>query len=484
MKREAIWKEDLKITEETIPFEQDLAVDILIIGAGLSGMSCAMNLLNSNKKIAIIEKEHVGEGITSLSTGKLDFMQGLVYHKIINVRSFLDAKLYYESQMDAINLATQIINDYHINCNYVKTNGYVFTNDEKEIPTFQKEISFYEKMGIPYEEITRLPNGYPCLYGIKTMGSAVIHPLKYLLELKKIVEKKIPIYEKVTAKEIKRSYGKFKVTTSKGILWAKKVIVCTHYPFFIKPAYIPFKTHIEKSYVLASKTNKIYKMHAITSKKPITSMRYYKNDVFLMATNSHTTSSKDDDKKHFQDLENEYLSHFDGKITHIWSTHDIMTSDHLPYIGKIDTNLFLATGFKKWGMTNGILSGKILADLVFNKKNKYMDLFSLSRKQTPKKFVNLMVSNFQTSKTFVSMKLEKNKNFYQRAKVIKENGKDIGVYSDGKKEYRVYNKCPHMGCSLLFNEGDKTWDCPCHGSRFTIQGDVISGPSTYSIRIK
>ena len=483
MKHTAIWMDDLK-KEEIKKIPKEMTVDVLIIGAGLSGLSCAYHLKDKKKKVAVIEKQHVGEGVTCLSTGKLDFMQELIYNKIIKVRDFCDAKLYYEAQKDALDLANKIIFDNHIDCDYMKTEGYVFTNEEKEITNFKKEIDFYEKMGIPHEEITKLPNGYPCLYGIKTEGSAVINPLKYLQEIRKIIEKTIPIYEEVEAKEIKRCYGKYKTITSKGVVWAKKVVVCTHYPFFIKPAFIPFKTHIEKSYVLASLEKKIHKMHAITSKKPVISMRYHKNNTFLMATNSHTTCSNDDDKKHFDDLIKKYKNHFNGEITHIWSNHDVMTSDFLPYIGKTDTNLFLATGFNKWGMTNGILSGKILSDLVLNKKNKYTDLFSLNRKQTPQKMLNMLVSNFQTSKTFVAMKLDKNKSFYRSAKVVKENGKDIGIYYDGNREYKVYNKCPHMGCSLLFNEVDKTWDCPCHGSRYNILGDAICGPTTYSIKIE
>ena len=161
-----------------------------------------------------------------------------------------------------------------------------------------------------------------------------------------------------------------------------------------------------------------------------------------------------------------------------------MTSDYMPLIGKIDTNLFLATGYNTWGMTNGILAGKIISDIILRRKNNYIALFNPLRKiENIPQIINY---NFKNGIAFLSTKLNKNKSFYQdNVKIIKEDGIWYGIYTDNNNiEHKVLNKCPHMKCNLYFNYQTKSWDCPCHGSSFNIDGNIIYGPSTYNIKEK
>lgn len=480
MKNKAIWKKDLKVEKVKSKMFDNMKTDVLIIGAGIAGLSTALNLINSNKKIVVIEKSTVGNGVTSASTGKITVMQGLCYSKIEQIINYETALKYYKSQKCATKLIDSIIKTYNIDCDYSISPSIIFTNSVTKIIDFEKEENFYEKAKIKYKKIAKLPNNYPCLYGLLIEKMHVFNPLKYLLELKKIIMENIPIYENTSALNISKSCGKYKIKTNKGVIYAKKVIVSTHYPFFITPGFIPLRTYIEKSYMLAAKVEKNYSFNAITASSPILSMRYLK-DYMIIAANSHITKDTDNYQANFNDLKTQFITNFKGKIEYIWSNHDIMTNDNMPYIGEINTNLYVATGFNKWGITNGVLAGKILGDIILNKKNEYKDLFALNRKGSLTKTFNTFKHNFDTTKTYINMKLVKKK--FNKVKIIKEDGKDISIYRDGKKEYKVHNKCPHMGCKLIFNEIDKTWDCPCHGSRFDINGNSIFGPSIYSIKV-
>ena len=162
-----------------------------------------------------------------------------------------------------------------------------------------------------------------------------------------------------------------------------------------------------------------------------------------------------------------------------------MTIDSLPFIGKINgkKNMLIGTGYNTWGMTNGSLAGKILSDIILHKDNKYIDLFSPLRKLNVNAVGNIPLILGSSAYSFMKTKISKNKRWYSsNVKFETRNGKSVGIYVDeSKKEHIVYNICPHMKCSLIFNEVEKTWDCPCHGSRFDLDGKSIEGPSNYNV---
>ena len=174
---------------------------------------------------------------------------------------------------------------------------------------------------------------------------------------------------------------------------------------------------------------------------------------------------------------------------YVWSNHDIITNDYLPYIGCLksgDTSLLMGTGYNTWGMTNGSLAGKILSDMILEQENKYIPLFDPHRRKNIESIKSIPINIYCSIKPFIQNKLFKKKSWYSKNIYFdKRNGKDVAIYKDeNNKEHIVYNKCPHLKCSLIFNETEKTWDCPCHGSRFNIDGECIQGPSNYDIKFK
>ena len=175
-----------------------------------------------------------------------------------------------------------------------------------------------------------------------------------------------------------------------------------------------------------------------------------------------------------------------NNYNYLWSNYDLITLDHLPLIGFIDKNMIIATGYNTWGNTNSVIASTIIKDLINHKANIYRDLFNPKRCFSKEKIINYPINIFSSAYSFISSKVNKNKSFYEdNPKFTKLNGKSVAIYKDEKSiEHIIYNKCPHLGCGLIFNEVEKTWDCPCHGSRFDLDGKCIMGPSNYDIGYK
>ena len=463
-----------KIETNSNTTNKNIETDILIIGGGITGMTSLLYLLPKNKKTILIEANKVGNGITNKTTGKINIMQEYNYQKIENITNNKTALKYLESQIYATNEIKKIINEYNINCDLEKNDSYLFTNQKEKINNTLKEKEILEKK-IKIKTINKLPNNYPCIFGIKT-ESYVFNPLKYINKIKNICKNNI--YENTRAITITKKLDYYLIKTNKNKIKAKTILICTHYPF-INKLFIPFKTTIEKEYIISAHTNNPYNINMISNDDEIISIRYYKDNIIYTSNNSKL-SKKLDHKKNINETIKNFKNHFNYPINNTWYNCDIISNDYMPIIGKIkNENILIATALNKWGMTNGILAAKIMTDIINNKENEFINLFDPYRKTNIKKIINNIKYNYNNIKAYIKPKKQYN------IKHIKENGIEYAIYIDNNnKEHKIINKCPHMKCKLIFNELDKTWDCPCHGSRYTIDGKIIKGPSTYSIIIK
>ena len=294
------------------------------------------------------------------------------------------------------------------------------------------------------------------------------------------------IYEQTKIDNIIKKDGYYLCTSKDLIIKTKKVIIACHYPFFLFPLLFPLKNHIEKSYLLAWKVNKNEKYSAITTSNPGFSIRFYQdgqNIYKIGLARSHATAFKENDAYNFKMVQ-KIFNIPANDIVACWSNVDIITNDKLPFIGKIKDNMYILTGYNTWGMTNSILGAKMISDLIKGKDNEFSSLFMLKRYNIAK-LKSFFVNSLENILAFTKSKFPY-KNWYQsNLKFTKINGKKIAIYTDEKEiEHIVYNECPHLKCSLIFNEIEKTWDCPCHSSRFNIDGKCIKGPSLSDISYK
>ena len=459
--------------------QTDITTDVLIIGGGITGLTTAYFLKNHNLKITLVEMNKISHGVSSKTTGKITYLQENILSKIYYYHGLTKANNYLKSQYDAIRIIKGIIENENIKCDFEKNKSIIIDNNSKK---FDKEVNILKQLNVDF---TIENDSQKKLWVDNTY---VFHPIKYLYQLADICTKsKIDIYENSKVTKIDKYNEIYEVTCNNFKIRAKKIVIATHYPYFLFPTLLPFKSTTEKSYIKAYKTNNNYHFNSITISKPTISTRFWSDNktVYkIVLGKAHNSSCKLNDLDNFYQL----YSYANEKIDYLWSNNDIITNDALPYIGKIhkDEDIYIGTGYNTWGMTNGTLSGYLISKMILNQNNEYKQLFDPLRIFNVGNLLNFPIIIGSNVSSFLKSKIKKNKSWYKsNLKFEKRQGKNVAIYiDDNKKEHIVYNLCPHLKCSLIFNEIEKTWDCPCHGSRFDIDGKCIQGPSNYNITYK
>ena len=453
---------------------KDIETDILIIGGGLTGLNSAYFL--KDKKVCVVDANLIGHGVTLNSTAKINYLQDKIYTKVSNKKEYLKSQIY------AIKLLKKIIEKETKQCDFEKVKSYLFAHNKKEIEVLNNEITFLKENDINIKE-DKMPIDIKSYASYSVEDTYIFNPIKYLNSLYEIlINNNIQIYENTKITKIEKDNNMYISYTPKYKIKSKIVILACHYPYFIFPLFFPIKSTIEKSYIIISKVNKDLKFTAINTSNPIYSIRFYndgKNIYQISLSESHEIGFSQNDEEHFNKLKNRFKIK-SKDIVMKYSNVDIITPDYMPFIGKLKNDMYIGCGYNTWGMTNSVLAAKILSDLILNKENNYSKLFDPNR-FTPKNLLKLPYILFSQTKSYIGSKLLKNKSWYKNVK-FEDN---IAIYKDKNGfKHKVINKCPHLGCGLIFNQEELTWDCPCHSSRFDIDGNCIKGPSNYNICYK
>jgi glycine/D-amino acid oxidase-like deaminating enzyme/nitrite reductase/ring-hydroxylating ferredoxin subunit len=469
----------------------DIKVDVAIVGGGITGITCAYFLKNDGLKVAVLEADRIAQGTTGHTTAKVTSQHGLIYNKIITQMGMELAKQYADANESAISVIKKIAEHNHIDCDYVSQPAYVYTQQDEYVQKIADEVEAASSLGIKasYEEKT--PFSMPIKAAVRFDNQAQFHPRKYLLALAKgIPGNDSYIFEQSRAVDIEKS-TKYIITTAQGKkVTAEKVIIASHYPFYNKPGLYFARIYPERSYVIAVRAKEKYPggMY-INAEDPARSLRQQhseKGELILVGGDHHKTGQGEDTVKHYEalvDFANEIFTL--ESIPYRWSTQDCMTLDGLPYAGHFtsDTpNMYIATGFGKWGMSNSTVSAMILRDLIIKGESPWQEVYSPSRKTIVSSAKNFIVENLNVAQQLIGGKLDPLPDNVEikpgEGKVIEANGQRTGAYRDEQGTLHLVNiTCTHMGCELNWNSAEKSWDCPCHGSRFTYEGDIIEGPA-------
>jgi len=475
--------------EETL---DDKNFDVLIIGAGLTGLTTAYLLKDDGYKIGIIDETAIGYGVSGYTTAKITVQHNVIYDYLINNFSLEEAKQYLKANEEGLKLIKTIIEANNIQCDFKEQTSYVYAANDDELKLIKVELEAYKKLGIDgfYEKEPALPNHALGAIGIR--NQAQFNPLKYLYSLYNILNNSdsCKIYEKVRALNIEPHNGHIDVSTEAGTIHADKVISASHYPFDNSFGLYFLRLYQDKSYVIAARTKeKPFEGMYINVKDPIYSIRYHyseKENLLILAGGNHRSGEKENEEYSYKELEDFLNTNFEGaEVVSKWSSQDCMTYDKIPYIGlysnSID-NLYVATGFKKWGMTHSAAAAIILRNKILNIDDDFSEIFNPSR-----------ITLTQSAKEFFSSTKSILTGFLKRiapvpdelhgieagkGKIINYKDRKIGVYKNENDDYYCINPvCAHLKCSLSFNEAEKTWDCPCHGSRYDIRGNILEGPT-------
>ena len=483
MNDNVLWSKYLEKNKYINKIKNDINTDILIIGGGIAGLTVAYFLKDYNYNITLIDKNIIGNGITIKTTAKVTYLQKNIYSILKKNFNKDISRLYLNSQLEAMQLMLNIIKKENIECDIEKCDSYIFTKNKNNIKAIEDEKKLLDEFNIDNYIDNSLPiENFKIEKSLKVPNTYTINPIKYINGIKNSIKDSINIYENTLAKNISIKDNRIITETNNNKINSKYVIVCCHYPFFIFPGLIPVKTYIKREYVNCAEFNVNKNFTAINIDKNLHSVRFYKNYV-IYGSNSHKLTNKIDYEKNYNKSKSDFKRIFSREPELTWMNQDIMTNDNLPLIGKIKNNIFIATGFNAWGMTNATIAGKIIKDLIIDKKNIYEKMFSPKRSNITNT-VNSLIRSLNYAKVYIQTTIKRNPTFYnEHVYTIKINGKYYGIYYDlYNKRHIVSLTCPHMKCHLVFNNYEKTWDCPCHGSRFDIDGNIINGPSKENIK--
>ncbi len=472
MKNTAVWQNNAKKYPR---LSGDVRCDIAVVGGGIAGYLAAYYLSESGYNVTLIEADRLFSGATGRTTAKITANQGKVYAELTDRYGKEVAKLYYKSQTEAMRGYAELVNKYGIDCDFKVVDSYIFSHGGARM--LNRTCKILKEAGADCEMTDSAPP-FGAVCALKTGGQYLFDPLKFLSAL----PVGFGIFENTRAVDV--DAGNRLIITDNGNVRAEKIVIATHFPVINSHGAYYLKLRQSTSYTLAFGESVADAMY-LDEQEDGLSLRPYAEGTILGGCD-HRTGRMDDSGRYERLKDAAAKISGLGKPTHFWSAEDVMTFDGMPMAGRYADNLsdiFVITGFNKWGMTNALICAKVICDLICGNKNPYAEIFSPQRHV--KKNLGAFLSNVVTNSKEIFLGYFRITSKTARdipvgcGKIVKFNGKKRAVYRDENDNlYVIGSMCPHMHGELKWNADTKSWDCPCHGSRFDIRGKTLSGPST------
>ena len=560
----SFWLDSIENKNKFNKLEKDKSTDVCIVGAGIFGLTCGYYLTKQGYNVVLLEKEKdIASKTTGHTTAKITSQHNLIYKYLIDSLGESIAKKYLYANQNAIENIAKIVEEEKIDCDFERQNSYVYTNNLDELEKIKLENEAVNSLGFESEFVTSTPLPFDVLCAIKFPNQAEFNPMKYAYGLAKCITSSDSgviggsgdadsvgsvlagddssggsgdsasstldsvadgssgiilnfakgtgeIYIDTLIQNIEKKNDEFITSCKNYVVRSKYVILASHYPFIDRFGYYFLKMYQSTSYVIAVDIgDKTFDGMYINSEQPTFSYRFVNGSnekkLLLVGGADHKTGSKIDLSNAYNILEDEVRKYYpDCKVLYKWNTEDCITLDKIPYIGEFShfmPNMYIGTGFNKWGMTSSNVAGNIIVDKILGRENEYENVFKATRLHPIKNNVELGNMIKETTNSFVINKFKvpdadldviednsvmsgskKAGNFEEikndSGHVLKYNGQTIGIYKDKDgKIFAVNPICTHLGCLLSWNNLDKTWDCPCHGSRFDYKGHQLYNPA-------
>lgn len=488
---ESFWDKSIENKKEYQSINNDIETEVCIIGGGLTGLSIGY-YLESNKNFLILEKDRICSSTSGKNTGKLTSQHGLFYKYLIDSNGKEFAKDYFYANEEAINNIEEIINKENIDCDFERDSSFVFSRNEKDSEEIKSEKNSVNKLNYSESKIHHnIEIPIEIVSALEFVNQAKFNPVKYGYGLAdSIIKNGGMIYENSKVDGVKRIGDKYEISVNGYKVIADYVVIATRYPTINIPGYYFLKMYQSTSYALVAdtKTNLFNGMY-ISNDNPVISFRKVKlNDKdLLLAVGYDYKTGKIDLTSGMENLKNTVKRMYsESEFLYEWFAEDCISLDKIPYIGDYSNmmkNMFVATGYNKWGLTTSNIAGRIISDKILGIDNKYEYLFKSTRLE-PIKNIDEFKELVKEAKDSIIMSkfnlpTEKIDSIKKgEGKVVDIDNKKVGVYKDENGNiYAVKPICTHLGCELEFNNFEKVWECPCHGSKFNYDGTCIEVPA-------
>jgi glycine/D-amino acid oxidase-like deaminating enzyme len=424
--------------------DRDVGIDVAVIGAGIVGLTTALLLEREGMSVAVLEMRHAGAGASGYNTAKVTSLHGLTYRQLANTLGRDKARVYGEANEAGIARVFELSDELGIDCDLRRKPNYTYTEDAAELDQVREEAEVAAELGLPAAYVEELDLPYAVAGAVRFDDQAEFHPVKYLDGIAAALSGRI--YEGTAATGI----GSGRVNTARGPrVSAEHVVVATHLSFLDRGLYFA-RCHPERSYVVAGRAQNPPAGMYLSTESPAHSIRAH-GDWLLVGGESHKTGQADAAAR-YERLSAWARERFGLDPELRWATQDQMPVDGVPYVGRHDPvspNLWVATGFKKWGLAMGTAAAELLAERIAGREHRWSELFDPNRIRARAGAMSFVKENANVAYHFAADR-------------IRRHGAP---------------RCTHLGCLLDWNAAEETWDCPCHGSRFAASGEVIEGPA-------
>ena len=474
---ESIWTKTYD-RKKNSPLESDIDAEAAVIGGGMAGILTAWRLQKAGICTVVLEADQIGGGQTKNTTAKITSQHGLFCHTFIEKKGKETAEKYLQANQQAVDEYKRIICEENIDCDLTEADAYVYSSDGERL---RQETEAAQRLGMNASFEPQIEIPVACAGAVRFPDQAHFHPLKFIGAL----ADHLTVYEDTPVTEVDGN----EIKTPCGSVRAEKIVFTTHFPFINFPGMYFARMHQERSCVAALEGAGTIKGMYIGDGENSLSFRQYDKYILLGGQAYRTGENRNGGR--YDRLKATGETIYPGSNTvACWSAQDCITADDIPFIGRYASDRpdwFVATGFKKWGMSSAMVSSMLLTDMICGKENPYAEIFAPSRfsaGELPRIMQDSGKAVKGLAKRFFYIP-DETVNVLERghgAVVETPQGK-AGVYKTDEGEiFQVDIVCPHMGCELIWNPDERSWDCPCHGSRFDYEGNLLDEPAQEGIQ--
>jgi glycine/D-amino acid oxidase-like deaminating enzyme/nitrite reductase/ring-hydroxylating ferredoxin subunit len=468
------------------PLDGDLEVDVAVIGGGIAGMSTAYHLARDGARVAVLEAAGIGSGVTGCTTAKVSALQSTILSTIAGRKGEDAARVYAEASAAGVEAVAEIAAEEAIECDLERRPAFTYAADASERESAEGELEAARAAGLPVEWVDGPDLPFGVAGAVRLADQIQFHPVRYVQGLATAVAGAGSLVFEDTRALAVDAGNPCRIRTERGTVTAEHVVVATHYPLLDRGLYFA-RLESQRSYCVAARVRgRPPQGMSISAGSPTRSVRSYA-DLLIVGGEGHTTGDSDAQPARFDALEDFARRHWDvDAVTHRWSAQDPSPWDHLPVIGPYapgSSRLWVASGFMKWGLASGTFAGRLLADLIGDRDNDWAPTFNPNR-VSPRSAHEVAKLGAKFSFDFVADRVkpaeagEAEQVPPGEARVVRDGVGKIGAYRDAEGGlHAVSLRCTHLGCLLRFNAAETSWDCPCHGSRFSVDGAVLEGPA-------
>ncbi len=481
------------------PLDGDGRVDVTVIGGGIAGITTAILLKRAGLTVALLDARRIVTRTTGYTTAKITSLHRLIYTHVIDRFGSAKARQYAEANQAGIETIASLVREYNIPCSFERKPAYTYAESEESRDPVAAEADAARSLGLPATFTEDIPLPEKAHGAVVLENQAQFHPRNYLL----LLAGHLPgegsyVFEMTRAVDLEEQPDGVVVKTDRGSLSSDYAVLATHYPVYDRPGAYFARMQPSRSYALGIRIDEPFPDGIfINAAGPVHSWRSQPagdGDLVIVTGAAHDTGTVTDTRAHYRSLEAYARSVYPvGSVDYRWSAQDYITADRVPYIGPLAEGhgrVFVATGFGKWGMAAGTAAGMILADLIRGRINPWAEVFDPSRFREQPEFPDRVRRKLQAAGGAIEVDTGR----FEReiaaippgeGKVVEFDGQKVAIVRDEHGGVHTLDAtCMHMGCTVAWNNAEKSWDCPCHGSRYDASGKVIGSPTVKDLRGK